>query len=427
VLFIAAMAASGRRMAIPGASDLLECRTRGLYSTGVRKATIAEQVREIYEDRPYPTPDRASVVKSGQQLPPFEWIRAMGALQQSSPKRILVAGCGTGAEAFALQKRFPDARVVGVDFSSRSIRQAKSMQKQLLTKSPIRFRQGDLTDRKFMDSLGCNFDFVSCHGVLSYIPEPGRAVRNLSRCLSRDGALYLGVNSASHFSVKGRPALRALGLDLRRPPAEQQLRRVLRLCDALGTEQDVPKAKLPLNYLAGDLFGPLIHNLSLRRWISLGRDAGLSFTGHYYAFQKLRRAINKGLLDILQPWHRAEVYLLIDWLDPSGFHQMTFTKRAIVSLTWSKEDMLRLRPVLTSLYRIVVRKRRDLLRLESEPINTIVEIDSANWERQFLRSSTGKRTMAEILQQLPEGVGWEALQKRLYLFYQLAVINFEKV
>jgi hypothetical protein len=81
---------------------------------------------------------------------------------------------------------------------------------------------------------------------------------------------------------------------------------------------------------------------------------------------------------------------------------------------------------LTRLYRIVPKKRRKLLRLESEPINTIVEIDSARWEYQFLRCSTGKRTVGEILRGLPERVGWERLCKRLYLFYQLAAINFEK-
>jgi SAM-dependent methyltransferase len=396
-----------------------------LYFIGVPKADVAEQVREIYEGRPYPTPGQASVLRSSEQLPPFEWIRATCGLQQVFPKRILVAGCGTGAEAFALQKRFPNARVVGADFSSRAVRQAKSTQTQLLRKSRIRFRQGDLTDRKFMDSLGRNFDYISCHGVLSYIPEPARALRNLSRCLKRDGALYLGANSAAHFSVKGRPALRTLGFDVRKPPPEGQLRRVLRLCDALGTDADVPKANLPLSYLAGDLFGPLIHNLPLRRWIGLCRDAGLCFTGHYYGFKKLRRVINKGLLHVLWPCSRAEAYLLIDWLDPSGFHQMTFTKQPTISPAWSKERMLDLRPVVTSLYHIVKRKGRNLLRFESEPINTRVEIDSANWERQFLRCSNGKRTIAQILEHLPERVRWEAVWKRLYLFYQLAVVNFE--
>ena len=135
---------------------------------------------------------------------------------------------------------------------------------------------------------------------------PARALRNISRCLGADGALYLGVNSSAHFSAKGRPALLALGLGVKKLPPERELRHVLRLCDALAVEADGQKAKLPLNYLAGDLFGPLIHNLSLSRWVRLAQHAGLVFAGHYYAFKKLRGAINEGLLDVLRPRSRAE-------------------------------------------------------------------------------------------------------------------------
>jgi SAM-dependent methyltransferase len=392
----------------------------------VRKSDIGEEVREIYQDRPYPTPGRGSVAKSRQQLPPFEWIRAICAMRQLSPKRILVAGCGTGAEAFALQKHFPDAKVVGVDFSPRSILQAKAFQKRVLRGSPIRLMVGDLTDRKFMSSLGSEFDFISCHGVLSYIPQPARGLRNISNCLGRDGALYLGVNNAAHFSAKGRPVLRALGLDVKKLPAERQLRRVLRLCDALGADTDAKMAKLPLNYLAGDLFGPLIHNLSLARWVRLCHEAGLSFTGHYYAFQKLRRAINEGVLNLLFPRGRADVYKLIEGLDPYGFHQLVLTKGALFSPAWDKKQLLKSYPIFTRLYQVAPKTSRKLLRLKSPPINTLVEVDSAGWEHHFLRCSTGERTLAEILRELAQNVGWQAVCQRLYLFYQLAVINFRQ-
>jgi hypothetical protein len=185
-------------------------------------------------------------------------------------------------------------------------------------------------------------------------------------------------------------------------------------------------AKLPLNYLAGDLFGPLIHNLSLSRWIGLCHEAGLSFAGLYYAFKKLRHAINEGLLDLLFPRGRAEVYKLIEGLDPCGFHQLAFTKRTLVSPAWNKTRMMNLRPVLTSLYRVVPKKGRKLLRLKSLPLNRLVEIDSAVWERQFLRCCSGGSTLAEILRALAQNVGWQAVCQRLYLFYQLAVINFRQ-
>jgi SAM-dependent methyltransferase len=350
----------------------------------------------------------------------------MCAMPHFSPKHILVAGCGTGAEAFALQKQFPDAEVVGVDFSSRSILQAKALQKRVLRRSPIRLLVGDLTDRQFMSSLGSDFDFISCHGVLSYIPQPARGLRNISNCLGRDGALYLGVNNACHFSEKGRPILTTLGLDMRKLPAERQLRRILRLCDALGADSDAKMAKLPLNYLAGDLFGPLIHNLSLSRWVRLCHETGLSFAGHYHAFQKLRRAINDGVLDLLFPRGRAEVYKLIERLDPCGFHRLVLTKGSLFSPAWDKKQLLKSYPIFTRLYQVAPKTSRKLLLLKSSPINTLVEVDSAGWEHQFLRCSTGERTLAEILRELAQNVGWQTVCQRLYVFYQLAVINFRQ-
>jgi SAM-dependent methyltransferase len=390
------------------------------------KADIGRRIRAIYEERPYPGPGQISIRQSGRQLPPLEWIRAICGMRDWSPRRILVAGCGTGVEALALRKRFPNAQVVGVDFTPKSIEQAKALQNGVRTGLPVRFLVGDLTERKFMSFLGAEFDLISCHGVLSYVPKPVVALQNLQRSLAENGVLYLGVNGGAHFSALARPALRALGLDLEKLPPERQLRRVLRLFDALGAEADWQRAKLPVNYLAGDLFGPLIHNLALDQWIRLSHAAGLSFTGQYYAFKKLRGAINEGLLDILRPWSRAQVYLLIDRLDPCEFHQMILTKQPTVSPPWGKQRMLDMRPVLTRLYRIVPKEKRKLLRLESEPINTIVEIDSARWEYQFLRSSTGERTVGEILQKLSQRIGWQPLLKRLYLFYHLAAINFEQ-
>ena len=390
------------------------------------KSSIGRQVHESYDARPYPTPDRNSIARSRHQLPPFAWIRAICAIPQLTPKRILVAGCGTGAEAIALKKKFPNADVVGVDFSSKSIAQAKALHKRILGRSPIRLIAGDITDRKFMGSLGVNYDFISCHGVLTYIPQPERALRNLSRCLNENGALYLGVNGQTHFSQRGRPALKALGFDVRKLPSDGRLRRIVHLYDVLSSDPDGKKAKLPLFYLASDLFGPFINNLSLPHWIQLCHDASLSFAGDYYAFRKIRAAINAGVLNILQPRSREGVHKFVDGLHPRGFHQLTFTKRVLVSPTWDKKRMLNLCPARTRLYQVSFKKSRRILRLKSVPINTLVELDCASWEEEFLQCASGKATLSEILRKFPREIAWETVRDRLYLFYHLAVINFER-
>src|SRR5205807_6113298 len=104
------------------------------------------------------------------------------------------------------RRRFPDAEITGIDFSERSIAVAKKLQRDFHRKA-IRFLSGDLTSNQFKKMARGPFDFISCHGVVSYIPHPERALRNLAGCLSPEGALYLGVNGAQHYSENWRRAL----------------------------------------------------------------------------------------------------------------------------------------------------------------------------------------------------------------------------
>src|SRR5436309_15972302 len=146
---------------------------------------IAGQIREVYQERPYPG-SQSSIRRTVGYLPPREWISAISAKHGRFPKRILVAGCGTGLEALALCKRSPEAEIVGIDFSPRSIREALELQKRLLRRQSIRFFVGDLTNRRFMNSLGSDFDFESVHGLIRYSPGLTGPFRTFTRCWHSD-------------------------------------------------------------------------------------------------------------------------------------------------------------------------------------------------------------------------------------------------
>src|SRR5690606_26236770 len=55
------------------------------------------------------------------------------ALIKIEPRHALDAGCGEGADLAALQKRFPQAEVIGLDASTAMLRQAQSAQKEGLS------------------------------------------------------------------------------------------------------------------------------------------------------------------------------------------------------------------------------------------------------------------------------------------------------
>src|SRR5690348_4253263 len=80
------------------------------------------QIGRVYEKYPYPAADETALSLRRWNLAPIEWINALWKPEEKkpAPKRILVAGCGTGREAFMLRRRFRKTRIVAVDFSPRS-------------------------------------------------------------------------------------------------------------------------------------------------------------------------------------------------------------------------------------------------------------------------------------------------------------------
>ena len=390
----------------------------------------SERVRGIYEKHPYPASLGAPSAGLWWQLAPMEWINSVWQSERPSPRRILVAGCGTGLEAFALRRRFPGAEIVAVDFSPRSIAAARDAQEASRRARRIRFLVADLADRRFASLAGGGFDFVSCHGVLSYIAQPGRALRNLARCLKLHGAIYLGVNGAGHFSVGARPFLSALGFDMAELRDGQRLWQALQLGDAILGRAGVSLAKRRPGYLASDLFGPLIHDWPLADWIGVCREAGLHLLGSYETLRSLRPALNSDLYRLLMPRSRAEACELVEMLAPSGFHRLVLSRRRPLNPPWGEPArLLDWRPAITDFYlhRWPRRKgswnRLRSLKLKSPSTNTLMVLCSPEWEVEILRQSDGKRSLRQILGRIRTSVPSESLCERVYQFYQAMLIN----
>ncbi|MFW6094119.1 MAG: class I SAM-dependent methyltransferase [Pseudomonadota bacterium] len=98
-------------------------------------------------------------------------------------RRIVDLGCGTGATLRALGRRFPRARLEGVEISDYLCRR-------------YGWRTGSVVDY----STATPFDLVICNDVLAYLDDRdgGRAIANLAR-LCR-GALFVGVLTADDLA-----------------------------------------------------------------------------------------------------------------------------------------------------------------------------------------------------------------------------------
>lgn len=146
-----------------------------------------------YEDGCYPFthPDHLATLAAvhGLPVPPVEECR------------LLELGCARGGNLVPMALELPGATFVGLDLSARQIADARTLARRLgLTN--VEFRNADLADVD--ESLG-TFDYVVCHGVYSWVPEPvGRKILEIcSRLLSPRGLAYVSYNTFPGWSARG--------------------------------------------------------------------------------------------------------------------------------------------------------------------------------------------------------------------------------
>lgn len=121
--------------------------------------------------------------------------------------RILDAGCGTGLISFAIAEKYPNAEIVGFDYSSKMIESAEIINKQRKFQN-IKFYVGDIENINPLNDLGNNqqvldihsFDLIFIAGALEYA-NFSKGIQELYKFLKLDGTLY---NIAVKNNWKGK-------------------------------------------------------------------------------------------------------------------------------------------------------------------------------------------------------------------------------
>lgn len=184
---------------------------------------VSQQVREQYEENPYPrwvrlppaTP-RASLDEHLRNNLPLAPYRSLG---KDGRIHILIAGCGTGLQAIEWGRHFPNARILAVDLSLASLAYAKRKTQQSGLKN-IEYAQADILK---LGSLGRPFDVIDCRGVLHYMADPMAGWRTLLKLLQPVGCMHIGLYSelARQYIV----AVRGLIAERRYRPAAGDIHR----------------------------------------------------------------------------------------------------------------------------------------------------------------------------------------------------------
>lgn len=120
----------------------------------------------------------------------------------SSHCRVLEIGCASGGNLLPMAAAAPDARFVGIDYSSVQIDGARAAQGELGLNN-IEFRCEDI---RAVDAAALGtFDYVIAHGIYSWLPPDAQAAMlALYRdCLAPNGIGYISYNTLPGWRMRG--------------------------------------------------------------------------------------------------------------------------------------------------------------------------------------------------------------------------------
>lgn len=152
---------------------------------------ISANVQNQYEKYPYPDIDpqhQAPQLLVSSHLSLMCDILWAG---KRSPDglRVLDAGCGTGAPLVAMALSYPNADIVGVDFSDASLAKARQLAQRFGVKNTRFFN----LPIERLPELCMTFDFVVSSGVLHHLPDPARGLKAIGDVLDPQGAVSVMV------------------------------------------------------------------------------------------------------------------------------------------------------------------------------------------------------------------------------------------
>lgn len=112
-------------------------------------------------------------------------IDLAGRLYAENPQRIIDIGCGPGNSTAVLKKRYPDAYVLGADFSPNMIEKAKAEH------DDIDFMIFDAT--KDFEKLSDKFDIVFSNACIQWVPNHQKLLKDMMSILNSNGIMAIQV------------------------------------------------------------------------------------------------------------------------------------------------------------------------------------------------------------------------------------------
>jgi len=123
----------------------------------------------------------------------------MGHLKNTDPSEILELGCGGGRNAGELMKRYPNARLTAIDYSSVSVAKATEYNKAMTESGRCCIMQGNVSA---LDLPAEKFDLATAFETIYFWPGLENCFEQVANVL-KPGGLFLIVNESDGTDETG--------------------------------------------------------------------------------------------------------------------------------------------------------------------------------------------------------------------------------
>lgn len=153
---------------------------------------IGKKVNAFYETSPFPDYDLSFFnTKDDLCLAAYPFPKYLDKILPDMCS-VLDVGCGTGQLAAFLSLK-PGRKVVGIDFTQKSISKAKALKEKL--DLSVKYQQGDILDpsQTLFSKEFDSFDYVLCTGVLHHTGNPELGFQQCCKLLKKGGYVVVGL------------------------------------------------------------------------------------------------------------------------------------------------------------------------------------------------------------------------------------------